>query len=190
MGQTPGSGRPPRERDAPCSPGVGHTPGIAPGSGTPGCGVPTPGTSGHFLLQVGKTNQKNSATTKPSFFLPPNAKSVSKPSQVAEKQKFPLPARLYIRPRRGNAAAETARPPDAPRAAPAPSLSRGRATPGARFRVSARPGRASEGVPDLASCFGRRAESPSPPPAFDSAARASTPACSSRTRSSQLRKCS
>ena len=62
----PGSGRP-RERDAPSSPGVGHTPGIATTPGSPGWGM-TPGTSGHFLLQIGKTEQKQSKNNKKTFF--------------------------------------------------------------------------------------------------------------------------
>ena len=62
----PGSGRP-RERDAPSSPGVGHTPGIATTPGSPEWGM-TPGTSGHFLLQIGKTEQKQSKNKKKPFF--------------------------------------------------------------------------------------------------------------------------
>ena len=65
----PGSGRP-RERDAPSSPGVGHTPGIATTPGSPGWGM-TPGTSGHFLLQIGKTEQKQSKNKKKSVFSRP-----------------------------------------------------------------------------------------------------------------------
>ena len=64
----PGSGRP-RERDAPSSPGVGHTPGIATTPGSPGWGM-TPGTSGHFFLQIGKTEQKQSKNKKSVFSLP------------------------------------------------------------------------------------------------------------------------
>ena len=92
----PGSGRP-RERDAPSSPGVGHTPGIATTPGSPGWGM-TPGTSGHFLLQIGKTEQKQSKNKNKirlfatclafcTVFAYKKTKSVQKSSQVAKKQK-------------------------------------------------------------------------------------------------------
>ena len=136
----PGSGRP-RERDAPCSPGVGHTPdpGHRQHTGVPRVGHDPGHQQPFFASSLENRTKPEPKQNKKSFFATYlafwtdsvciNKKTVQKSSQVAEKQKkkYFLPARP-----RDSAAAATAPPPGAPRANARALVARGPGYPGQR----------------------------------------------------------